>query len=51
MLVVNPVYSGCGADDLALKEEVQAKQREIDNFASENERAAGQYTEMSLLAN
>ncbi|CAE7275722.1 unnamed protein product [Symbiodinium necroappetens] len=50
MLVVNPVY-GCGADDLALKEEVQAKDRELVSFASENERAAGQYTEMSLLAN
>merc|ERR1712113_113774 len=50
MLAVNPVY-GCGADDLSLKEEVNAKQREIDNFASENERAAGPYSELSLLAN
>ena len=50
MLVINPVY-GCGADDLSLKEEVQAKQGEIDNFASENEQAAGQHTELSLLAN
>ena len=50
MLVVNPVY-GCGADDLSLKAEVQAKQREIDNFASENEQAARQHTELSLLAN
>ena len=47
---INPVY-GCGADDLSLKEEVQAKQGEIDNFASENEQAAGQHTELSLLAN
>ena len=47
--MVNPVYS-CGADDLSLKEEVEAKQVEINNFASENELAAGQHTELSLLA-
>ena len=48
MLLFNPVYA-CGADNLNLKEEVEAKQREIDDFARRNEQAAGQLQQLSLL--
>ena len=49
MLLFNPIYA-CAADNLPLKEEVEAKQREIDDFATQNERAAGQYELLSPLA-
>ncbi|CAE7731085.1 unnamed protein product [Symbiodinium sp. CCMP2592] len=42
MLLFNPTYA-CAADNLPLKEEVEAKQREINDFATQNEQAAGQH--------
>ncbi|CAE7272541.1 unnamed protein product [Symbiodinium necroappetens] len=50
MLLFNPIYA-CGAENLSLKEEVEAKQREIEDFAKQNELAAGQYEQLSLLEN
>ena len=49
MLLFNPIYA-CAADNLPLKEEVEAKQREIDDFATQNEQAAGQYELLGLLS-
>ncbi|CAE7264719.1 unnamed protein product [Symbiodinium natans] len=49
MLLFNPIYA-CGADNLNLKEEVEAKQREIDAFAARNEQAAGQPVKLGFLA-
>ncbi|CAE7543082.1 unnamed protein product, partial [Symbiodinium microadriaticum] len=48
MLLLNPVYA-CEADNLPLKQEVEAKQREINAFATQNEQAAGQYELLSFL--
>ena len=48
MLLFNPIYA-CAADNLPLKEEVEAKQREIDDFATQNEQAAGQHELLSPL--
>ncbi|CAE7941220.1 unnamed protein product, partial [Symbiodinium necroappetens] len=50
MLLLNPIYA-CGADNIQLKEEVEAKDREIEDFAKQNELAAGQYEQLSLLPN
>ena len=50
MLLCNPIYA-CGAENPSLKEEVKAKQREINDFAERNEQAAGQHEQLSLLAN
>ena len=50
MLVLNPTY-GCGVDNLCLKEEVKAKQVEIDAFAEQNEEMnGGEYAELCLLS-
>ncbi|CAE7568051.1 unnamed protein product [Symbiodinium sp. CCMP2456] len=49
MLVLSPTY-GCGVDNLSLKEEVKAKQVEIDAFAEQNEEMNGEYTELCLLS-
>eukprot|EP00439_Symbiodinium_sp_Y106_P038916 s338_g4.t1 len=49
MLLFNPIYA-CAADNLPLKEEVEAKQREIKDFATQNEQAAGQYELLGLLS-
>ena len=49
MLLFNPIYA-CAADNLPLEEEVEAKQREINDFAKQNEQAAGQYELLSPLA-
>ena len=49
MLLVSPIYV-CAADNLPLKEEVQAKQGEINDFAEQNEQAAGQYEVPSPLS-
>ncbi|CAE7712608.1 unnamed protein product [Symbiodinium sp. CCMP2592] len=46
MLLLNPTYA-CAADNLPLKEEVEAKQREINDFATQNEQAAGQHVLLS----
>ncbi|CAE7731105.1 unnamed protein product [Symbiodinium sp. CCMP2592] len=48
MLLFNPIYA-CAADNLPLKEEVEAKQREIDRFATQNEQASGQHELLSPL--
>ncbi|CAE7790852.1 unnamed protein product [Symbiodinium necroappetens] len=50
MLLFNPIYA-CGAENPSLKEEVEAKQREIEDFAERNEQAAGQHEQLSLLPN
>ena len=50
MLLFNPIYA-CAAENLELKEEVEAKQHEINDFAERNEQAAGQHEQLSLLAN
>eukprot|EP00439_Symbiodinium_sp_Y106_P031134 s3092_g3.t1 len=49
MLLFNPIYA-CAADNLPLKEEVEAKQREIDAFATQNEEMNGECTELCLLS-
>ncbi|CAE6973356.1 unnamed protein product [Symbiodinium sp. KB8] len=49
MLLFNPIYA-CGAKNPSLKEEVEAKQREINDFAERNEQAAGQHEQLSSLA-
>eukprot|EP00439_Symbiodinium_sp_Y106_P071147 s123_g12.t1 len=50
MLVLNPTY-GCRVDNLCLKEEVKAKQVEIDAFAEQNEEMnGGEYAELCLLS-
>ena len=48
MLLFNPIYA-CAADNLPLKEEVEAKYREINDFAKQNEQAAGQHELLSPL--
>ncbi|CAE6973672.1 unnamed protein product [Symbiodinium sp. CCMP2456] len=48
MLLLNPIYA-CAADNLPLKEEVEAKQREINAFATQNEQTAGQHELLSSL--
>ena len=48
MLLFNPIYA-CAADNLPLKEEVEEKQREINDFATQNEQAAGQHELLSPL--
>ncbi|CAE7561913.1 unnamed protein product [Symbiodinium necroappetens] len=50
MLLFNPIYARA-AENLELKEEVEAKQREINDFAERNEQAAGQHEQLSLLPN
>ena len=50
MLLFNPIYA-CGAENPSLKEEVEAKSREIKDFAEQNEQTAGQHEQLSLLAN
>ncbi|CAE7712564.1 unnamed protein product [Symbiodinium sp. CCMP2592] len=49
MLVLNPTYSS-GAENPSARDEILAKQREIDEFARHNEQSAGQHTELRLLA-
>ena len=49
MLLCNPIYA-CGDENPSLKEEVEAKQREINDFAERNEQAAGQHERLSSLA-
>ncbi|CAE6973350.1 unnamed protein product [Symbiodinium sp. KB8] len=50
MLLCNPIYA-CGDENPSLKEEVEAKQREINDFAERNEQAARQHEQLSLLPN
>ena len=49
MLFLNPLYA-CGADNRDLKEEVKAKQVEIDEFARQNKEMNGEYTELCMLS-
>ena len=49
MLLFNPIYA-CAADNLRLKVEVEAKQREINAFAKQNEEMNGEYTELCMLS-
>ncbi|CAE7251175.1 unnamed protein product [Symbiodinium sp. CCMP2456] len=49
MLLLNPLYA-CGTDNVDLKEEVKAKQVEIDEFARQNKEMNGEYTELCMLS-
>ncbi|CAE7724039.1 unnamed protein product [Symbiodinium sp. KB8] len=49
MLLLNPLYA-CGTDNLDLKEEVKAKQLEIDEFARQNKEMNGEYIELCMLS-
>ena len=49
LLALNRSYA-CGAEDIVAKQEIAAKQSEIDEFARRNEQTAGQHTQLSLVA-